>query len=345
MKAYFHDIHGNKSVRQAREVGELRAVEVFESHSQGNKSDEQVLALWLHGRSEQTKHAYSKEVQRFLEFVGKPLPLVTMGDLQVYLQKLENKSMATQARTLHCLKSLFNFAFRLGYLPFNVAAPITAPKVASQRAGRILPEWQVQMMIATEPNSRNRAILALLYAAGLRVSELCALKWRDLTDRTESGWGQLSVVGKGSKSRAILIPASVWQDLLGIRGSSGRNEPVFQSRKRSQTGGHLTPSYVRRIVQAAAKRVGIQAPVSPHFLRHSHATHALERGAPIHLVQQTLGHSSVATTGLYLHARPFDSSARYLSVPTSGTPPLNAPPGQGMILGSGFPSVLGDESL
>jgi integrase/recombinase XerD len=71
---------------------------------------------------------------------------------------------------------------------------------------------------------------------------------------------------------------------------------------------------VWRIVRAAAARAGISLAVSPHWLRHAHASHALDRGAPIHLVQATLGHASVATTGKYLHARPTDSSARYLAV-------------------------------
>jgi integrase/recombinase XerD len=71
---------------------------------------------------------------------------------------------------------------------------------------------------------------------------------------------------------------------------------------------------VKRIVKAAANRAGIEAPVSPHWLRHAHASHALDRSAPIHLVQATLGHASVSTTGKYLHARPEDSSARYLGV-------------------------------
>ena len=82
----------------------------------------------------------------------------------------------------------------------------------------------------------------------------------------------------------------------------------------SRTGGHLDPSAVHRIVKAAAKRAGISAEASAHWLRHAHASHSLERGAPIHLVQATLGHASVATTGRYLHARPSDSSARYLGV-------------------------------
>ncbi len=83
---------------------------------------------------------------------------------------------------------------------------------------------------------------------------------------------------------------------------------------RSRRGGHLDPAQAWRIVRAAAERAGLDLPVSPHWLRHAHASHALDRGAPIHLVQATLGHASVATTGRYLHARPTDSSSRYLAV-------------------------------
>jgi integrase/recombinase XerD len=75
----------------------------------------------------------------------------------------------------------------------------------------------------------------------------------------------------------------------------------------------MDPSAIFRLVQHAATRAGLEVKISPHWLRHAHATHALERGAPIHLVQATLGHASVATTGRYLHARPTDSSARYTS--------------------------------
>jgi integrase/recombinase XerD len=77
-------------------------------------------------------------------------------------------------------------------------------------------------------------------------------------------------------------------------------------------GGHLTPVQVHRIVKQAAQRAGLSDRVSAHWLRHAHASHALDRGAPVSLVQATLGHASVATTGRYLHARPNDSSARYL---------------------------------
>ena len=87
------------------------------------------------------------------------------------------------------------------------------------------------------------------------------------------------------------------------------DEPVFRSRK----GGALDASQVHRIVKAAAARAGLPPEVSAHWLRHAHASHALDRGAPISLVKTTLGHASVATTDRYLHARPNDSSARYLA--------------------------------
>ena len=104
----------------------------------------------------------------------------------------------------------------------------------------------------------------------------------------------------------------MWADLQALRatGDTTPDAPVFRSRK----GGHLTARQAQRLVDAAARRAGLRAGVSPHWLRHAHATHALERGAPIHIVQATLGHASVATTGRYLHARPTDSSARYLAV-------------------------------
>ncbi len=100
------------------------------------------------------------------------------------------------------------------------------------------------------------------------------------------------------------------QDTFGQVGGDPE-APVFPSRR---GGGHLDPSAAWRIVRSAAACAGIEGNVSPHWLRHAHTSHALERGAPVALVRDTLGHSSVSTTNGYLHARPNDSSARYLAV-------------------------------
>src|SRR5690242_8359944 len=106
------------------------------------------------------------------------------------------------------------------------------------------------------------------------------------------------------------LPAPLWSELIALRSKAATQDPVFPSR----SGKFLDRGRVRMILRQAAGRVGIEGAVSPHWLRHSHASHALDHGAPIHLVQATLGHSSVATTSGYLHARPGDSSARFLTL-------------------------------
>jgi len=122
------------------------------------------------------------------------------------------------------------------------------------------------------------------------------------------------VYGKDGKTRAIKLPPSLWQELQSLRGVAGLEEPVFISRRQQ---GHLSQLQVNRIVKAAAQRVpglepAIAKVISPHWLRHAHASHAMDRGAPVHLVKETLGHANIATTGRYLHARPTDSSSLYL---------------------------------
>ena len=139
------------------------------------------------------------------------------------------------------------------------------------------------------------------------MSELCNLKWRDLKARKEGG-GQITVFGKGDKTRVVLVGAGVWRDIQELKDNAKKDDPVFVSGK----GGHLCRSMVFHIVKNAAKKAKIEGNVSPHWLRHSHASHSLDRGAPIHLLQKTLGHSSVAITEKYLHAKPTDSSGLYL---------------------------------
>lgn len=273
------------------------------------ETDQQVMAMWLHGRPRATQRAYAYEVRALLAVVDKPLKQITLGDLQGYFAGLADLAPASQARSINAAKSLFAFAQRIGYLSFNPAAAVHSPKVKNTLAERILPEAQVHRLLALEPHPRNRVLLRLLYAGGLRVSEACNLKWRDLQER--DGAGQITVYGKGGKTRFVFLSAATWQELMALRGEAAPDSPVFTSRKGK---GHLCPVQVHRIVRAAATRAGVEVPVSPHWLRHAHASHALDRGAPVHLVQATLGHASVATTGKYLHARPEDSSARYLGV-------------------------------
>jgi integrase/recombinase XerD len=273
--------------------------------------DQQLVELWMHGKAGNTQRYYRRESTNFLHWIGKSLSLVSLSDLQGYADKLDNDGLqvSSQAKALSTIKSLLTFGHKIGVLQFNVGAVIEMPKSKDRLAERILSESEVLMMIALESNRRNKLILKLLYGAGLRVSELCGLKWCDLKPSGESG--QVTVFGKGGKTRVILLPVSLYRELVDMRGDRCHDDATFASRKGQ---GHLDTSMVLRIVKAASTKAGINGGVSPHWLRHCHASHSLDRGAPIQLVQSTLGHSSVATTSKYLHARPNDSSARYLAV-------------------------------
>lgn len=271
-------------------------------------SDARIVELWLHGRPAHTRRAYSGDVAQLLGS-GKALAAVSLADLQQFADSLGNLAPASRYRRLSAVKSLLAFAHRLGYLPFDAGAALRLPAVRNRLAERILGEDEVREMIRQETDPRNHAILTLLYSTGLRVSEICALCWRDLRPGPQGG--QITVFGKGGKTRAILLPSAVWSELAALRPASvPASTPVFAGAGRQ--GRELKPLTIYRIVRAAARRAGIDEAVSPHWLRHAHASHALDHGAPIHLVQATLGHSSIATTGRYLHARPQESSSKYI---------------------------------
>jgi site-specific recombinase XerD len=275
-----------------------------------SETDESLVSMWVDRHpSPHTRRKYRRQAEAFLAFVNCPLHLIRLGDVQAYLATFEAASPATRANVVGVLKSLFSFAQEIGYIPVNVARVLKTPPIKNTLAERILHEPDVMRLIALEPSARNRTLLTVLYGGGVRIAEVCGLCWRDLTERGDAG--QMTVFGKGGKTRVVLLSKATWRLLKGIQGHAAPSDPVFRSRK---GGKALDESQVHRIVKAAAERAGLSKNVSAHWLRHAHASHSLERGAPIHLVQATLGHASVATTGRYLHARPTDSSARYLGV-------------------------------
>jgi integrase/recombinase XerD len=272
--------------------------------------DGKLVELWLSMKtSPHTRRAYAADAAKFREFIQKPLAWVSLADLQAWAGHPGQGSLspASQNRALTAIKSLLSFAQETGYLPFNVGAAVKLQPVRDGLAKRILEESEVARLIEAAPEGRDRVLLKLLYSSGARVSELCGLKWCDALTREQGG--QITVFGKGGKTRTILLKPRVWQQLQSLRGGAKAADPVFASRK---GGGTLDVSQVRRIVYAAARKAGLAQKVSPHWMRHAHASHALDRSAPIHLVQATLGHASVSTTGRYLHARPTESSSFYL---------------------------------
>jgi len=273
-------------------------------------NDTQVITLWLHGRSQQTIRVYTSDIKKFLSQVQNTFNTVTLGQLQQFADELEDVGLqpTTRHRILSAVKSLFSFAHKIGYLKYNVTGALRLPVYKDTLNERILTESEVQKIIGLEPVIRNQLLIRVLYASGMRVSELCRLKWKDIQER-DSG-GQVTIFGKNGKTHVVLIPEPLWSSIVEYRSSSVSDAPVFKSRKK----GHLHPGHVLRIVRKAAYRAGIKKMVSPHWFRHAHASHAIDRGAPLSLVQVTLNHSSISTTGRYLHARPSESSSKYLTV-------------------------------
>jgi integrase/recombinase XerD len=276
-------------------------------------TDDLLVSMWLHGRPASTRSAYQADATRFLRFVDKPLQTVTLADFQAFCDSLSHLKPASQARPIRAIKSLLTFAYETGYTAVNIGKIVKPPKIANELAARIVSEEEIMQMIILERDFRNRVMLRLLFATGIRVSELCDLTWRDVQAREDAG--QITIaMGKGGKTRAIRLKKKMWQSLSFLREEKPITAHVFRSRGggRKKGGGKLDTSQVWRIVRNAAKRAGIEAEVSPHWLRHAHATYALQRGASISLVQATLGHESMQTTARYLHANPEQSSGDFL---------------------------------
>jgi integrase/recombinase XerD len=272
--------------------------------------DATFIKSWLHEKSAKTQIAYLADIQRLYNFISKSLQELTLEDFQDFIDSLYHLEHSSRARITASIKSALSFGIKTGYLQVNVGAVVKLPKLENKLAERILSEQQIAKMFALEENKRNHAILILLYRAGLRVSELCDLTWRNLQERDEAG--QISIFGKGEKTRHVLLDAATWQEITSLKSEkSSPDDYVFQSRKGK---GRLDESAIHRIVASAAKQAGINDKVSPHWMRHAHATHALERGAPITLVQDTLGHKSMETTAKYTHVRPNASSSQFLGV-------------------------------
>ena len=137
-----------------------------------------------------------------------------------------------------------------------MATGLELPRSETALSERIIPQEDVKRMIEMEPEGRNKVLLAVLYSAGLRVSELCGLRWRNLHARGEAG--QILIHGKGGRTRVVLLPAGAWGQFVPLKGTAAPDAPVFASR----SGKPLERSRVRRIVRAASERAGIAAEVS-----------------------------------------------------------------------------------
>ena len=261
------------------------------------------------GLSDNTMYAYQRDMMKFAEFAAKQkvgLPQVERAHVvdflrSLYLKKLDSRSVA---RHLVTIRHFFRFCFAEGLIQEDPAANVQSPKFRQS-----LPEFlslaEVDRLLAQpDANStiglRDKAMIELLYSTGLRVSELCGLKTQDI----QMDLGCLRCIGKGNKER--LVP-------VGKRALQGVQEYVTKSRPQilgKQTSSFLFPSRTGRainrivfwkILGTYGRKAGLRKALTPHMLRHSFATHLLDRGADLRSVQMMLGHADIATTQIYTH--------------------------------------------
>ncbi len=259
--------------------------------------------------AEKTRRAYGLDLEQLGEWASAhdrgPADLGTR-ELRRYAGVLSERGLshATVARKLAAVRSFYRDLVDRGEIPGNPADLIPSPKRATYLPAVLKPEELVQLLdsmpAATPLDLRDRAIFELAYSAGLRAEELVDLDVVSLDPDAE----QLRVEGKGGKTRFVPAGEPAWRALDAYLG---RGRPVLVREADapepalflSKSGRRLSTSDVRRRLTAAVRRAALRAGVSPHTLRHSYATHLLEGGADLRVIQELLGHASISTTQTY----------------------------------------------
>jgi integrase/recombinase XerD len=260
------------------------------------------------GLADNSLHAYRRDLsdtQRWLEARGKTLLSAQADDLRMSLQDQTRRGQSTRtvARRLAALRIFLRYLTGEGDDRSGILQQLERPKPESSLP-KILSKAQVlQLLAAPNPKSmlhaRDVAILELLYASGLRASELCELKLRDLNLQV----GCVRVLGKGRKERIVPVGSAarqaIEQYLLDCRPrlQKAPSELLFLSR----TGKPLERVGLWMLVEKYGRRSGLLREVSPHTLRHCFATHLIGGGADLRIVQELLGHSDISTTQIYTH--------------------------------------------
>jgi integrase/recombinase XerC len=200
-------------------------------------------------------------------------------------------------RRLSACRSFYRWLLRHGVIAASPATAVKAPK-AKRRLPQVLDPDEAKALVEVPTDAplglRDRALLELFYSSGLRLSELCALRWHDL--QLEDGL--VTVLGKGRKQRSVPVGSHARAALAAWRADQrpAADAPVFPGRK-----GPLTPRAVQLRLRHLAQRQGLFKRVHPHLLRHSFASHVLESSGDLRGVQELLGHADIATTQIYTH--------------------------------------------
>lgn len=255
--------------------------------------------------SAHTSSAYERDIRHFFKAASVGPSAVQTDTLRRYLAQLkaEGLSKRTVARRMACLRTFFRFLIREGLLTRNPMSRVRSPKL-DRTLPSVLSEAETARILEApdrDPEGlRDRAILETLYSTGMRVSELTGL---DVSSVDLIG-GICRVLGKGSKERLCHLGSKALRcirDYIDVREAGAKEKALFVSRSPNGYGGRLTSRSVRRIVDRYVRSACERSGVSPHTLRHSFATHLLDRGADLRSVQELLGHENLSTTQIYTH--------------------------------------------
>jgi integrase/recombinase XerC len=266
--------------------------------------------------SPHTVRAYGGDLERFVRFLERDYWNVEAGSLAAadlarvdavtvrsFLAALApGHARTTQGRALSTLRTFFRWAMRVGEAKANPASAVRTPK-APKKLPRHLRPGEIEDLLDADggdgpAGARDRALLELLYASGLRVAELMALDWRDVDLKARV----LRALGKGGKERMVPFGRPAAEALrLWRERRAELPDPEGEALFVNLRGGRLTDRSVRRILDARVEATATARGVHPHTLRHTFATHLLERGADLRAIQELLGHASLATTQRYTH--------------------------------------------
>jgi integrase/recombinase XerD len=262
------------------------------------------------GLSANTVSAYRRDLMKFSDFAQKrklSLEAVRSDDLMdflagLYRQRLESKSVA---RHLVSLRNFFRFTQTQELIAADPSVNLESPKIRRSLPGYLRLE-EVERLLAqpdgkTPFGMRDRAMLEVLYSAGLRVSELIGLRVSDLDTKV----GCVRCIGKGDKERIVpigkkalgMVERYLREARPKLLGKATGSPTLFVNRR----GGALSRVGVWKILSSYGRRAGLRVALTPHMLRHSFATHLLERGADLRSVQLMLGHADISTTQIYTH--------------------------------------------
>ena len=260
------------------------------------------------GASAHTLRSYASDLAELATFLRSvKVSSVLAADartLRAYLASLHGRGLAKSSisRKLATVRSCYRFLARRELIEANPARQLVSPRLP-RRLPSVLPKDESKELLDapaedTLAGRRDRALLELLYASGLRVAECCGLDLEDIDRRH----GTVRVMGKGSKERVVPVGEVALEALeayLDRRG--GGNGPLFRN---VRGGGRLSTRSVQSIVRRRARMAGLARRVTPHTLRHTFATHLLGEGADLRLIQELLGHSRLSTTQRYTHVSP-----------------------------------------